>query len=176
MTELPNTVEAGGEPFTEAQVIELEKMIGLALPSDYREIILQYGSVFPKEDDAVVEIDWRRIDGEPLSKEDREEFETLYLFYGSWSEKNIRETYERIHLHDGRQPVVLPKQFLPIGHDTGGTLYLLDLSVTGGGSVWAWGKNLNDPWLQGINLYIGFVAYSFTDLIANRLKPVPEDW
>jgi len=178
MVEIPDAIDVD-RPFSEAQVVSLEAMLGESLPPDYRAFVLEHGTPYPVDDEAVVEVEWRRwrrIDRELIGEEEGADFETLYPFFGLWRPKNIQETYERIHMHDGRKQIFIEKHFLPIGHDTGGTLYLLDLSTSGEGSVWAWGMNLNDPWSQRANVYIGFVANSFTDLITNRLKPVPEDW
>ena len=169
---------AAGTPFSASEVAEIEQTVGMPLPESYKAFVAVHGNAYVTEDFddwRYVHVDWRRTDGRPVPPEDAEEIETVFPFYGLWPADTALDQYTTLHIADDRL-LTIPRHYFPIGHDTGGAKFWLDLSEEGKGSVWVIYTNINVPWGEEGNNYIGFVAHDFEDFIAAKLQDPPEDW
>ena len=171
MVDLPEGFEAR-DPFLAKEIEAISRAVGRPLPADYAGFVSLHGGAFAADDDRIVTATWQRIDGQPLDPSEAAEFEQIYLFPGLWPAAQVLdeiETVRRASINGN----VIPTRFLPIAHDTGGAVYWIDMEDE---SIWVWFTNVNELWGTGDNAHIGRVADSFTDLLENRLQPVPEDW
>lgn len=166
------------DPFSEAQISKLRQLTEFDLPEDYVSFVRTHGGGLFPMDGMVVDVKWQRFDGTPVGEDedDADELEDMHPFFTLWNPEQIIEEVDSVKRVLGTVGAVVPAHYFPIAHDTGGAGYWFDLSSEKPGSVWIRHANFNFAWGEGNNLYAGFVADSFTDLLTNRLKPAPEGW
>lgn len=142
-------------PITDFQLIEFEKVLGLTLPSEYRNHLLQHNggqcspnlfSFFEKGDKTTSRVDW-----------------FLALYEGDYD--NLKNYADMYKIAEKR----MPDGFLPIAHDDGGNLVCIACRGEDFGKIYFWDHekevdyNSSDDSDYG-NLY--FIAPSFSDFLA----------
>ncbi len=156
---------------SKAFVTEVEDRVGTTLPDGFKYIMTHFSPLYLDET-KTFEVDWRRIDHEPLSVEEQEDFERTFGIRAFSDEATLRK--EISFLLD-TPPCVTPKNLIPVATDMSGMYLLMDLSPEKHGTIWAWFPS-SDPWGQENNMYIGFMADSYEDFLFNRMQEPPEDW
>jgi len=177
MENLPEFVEPD-EPFSQAQIASLQALVEPDLPEDYVSFLTSHGAGLFPMDGMVVEVAWQRADGGSVGEDDDdfEDLDSKHPFFSLWDADQIEEQLESIRRQRATVGQIVPAHWFPIGDDSGGAEYWIDLLSDKPGSIWIRHSNFDYPWGEGSNQFIGFVADNFEDLIFNRLKPLPEGW
>jgi hypothetical protein len=164
-------------PNEKSRIIEVEKMIGIRLPDDYRTYLLQNNGVQPciegyekkpvfvrvlwPEDEPAKAFGDEQILAEPqILAEDKDEQETLDI---RWQIENDEGS--------------VPTDTIVIWRDPGGNFFLLGIRKHNYGKVYFQARAYLqfDPNGNVTHDAIAFVANSFTEFI-QMVEPEPDDW
>jgi SMI1-KNR4 cell-wall len=132
-----------GPPLTEEDVIEVERTIGVPLPSDYREFLRTYNGGRPEPCDFPIE---------GLANSPFGEIQTFFGIHDPIESCNLDWNVE---MFTGR----LPENFLPIACDSGGDLICYSLFGDDAGAVVFWDYHHEPPEPSYENVYA--IANSF---------------
>lgn len=157
----------GPEPFSEADISEIETAVGFPLPNAYREFALQYGSV-----------QYDTLDVDCAFKYEYREDGASMEFDGAISHflraDRVVQYFHGLTRDDGGDDLPkFPPIFLPIGMDYGQGNILLEL----GGEkerIFYW-EFQYDSWGKGNNVRLGFVAENLYDFVNNLEEFVDPD-
>ncbi len=157
MTEILESRRFG--PVSDAQIVELEGTLGYGLPQDYRAFLLEHNGGKPGADT----IDFEDERGPSSS-------DVNYLF-GVHRGEYYASLPKRMEMFRGR----IPAGFLPIGDDSGGNLWVLELEGPGRGRVYFWDhEGEADEGEPPTTRNMTVVAASFTDFLA-RLREFEDE-
>lgn len=172
MRELPPDWTEELDPFTPEQVAQIEARIGEALPEPYKEIVMTHGDLY-FEHPRLFDVEWQRIDGEPLDPAESRDFVTEYATYGFHSAERVLEQLDLIRMNIGDN---LPERYFPFAQDLQAMHLMLDLKRgRGHGAIWAWWFK-SEPWGTGDNQYVGYVAESLEAFLFEATRDAPDDW
>ena len=165
---------AGSSSASPAMVEQFESLANVRLPDDYRSFLLEVNGGKPvasKEQTgryAVVAVEWNGR--EPQESDDTAIIRYLYkledwagLFEDDRSEALTLPWAYRTYVLENRS---VPVGFVPIGHDPGGSLFLLDVSGQPG-SVLFWASDWFDQERMASDPYhnIGSIAPTFSSFL-----------
>lgn len=140
---------------SEQQVVKIEQKYGFSLPLDYRQFLINYGTLNFAED-----IVFLPIEKLPDSSEDG--YESIINFYGLENDHNdLKRLIER---YNGR----IPEDIIPIAECPGGNQLCISMNNDFRGKIYFWDhekekaqiNSLEDLWK---NIYL--ISNSFNELI-----------
>jgi hypothetical protein len=148
---------------------KFESMIGVRLPSDYREFLLEVNGGKPTGRGAdagkysIVDIDWN---GREPQQTDEKAIVDYLLLVEDWSNDRAKEAltvFGCYKLHVVEQHI-LPAGLITIGRDPGGSLFLLDVDGRQRGAVSFWARDWFDYDRQELDPYhnVGPIAEAFS--------------
>lgn len=181
MYELPAYAESDQSSATIAELRKIEGIIGCKIPEDYRHFLesCNGASIAMPPDDvgAAVNVEWLRSDLTTPQPEEVADFQVLFFIGGIWAAAEVISEMEQFFVHGDQSLGFLPRHYLPISHDNGGSDYIIDVSDgPQRGYVYLWPVNMNVSFGQERNEHIGFVARSFTEFVNEKITAPPEDW
>lgn len=146
---------------TSDQIGDVEKIIGLGLPEEYRQYLLSHKGGHPDPD--VFRVQWSGQDWA-----DGNELNSVAWFFSIYDGKdeNFLDYYET---HKGR----IPKDTIAIARDPGSNLILLGAVGPNKGKVFFWQREYEvDPGSGKEADYsnVGFVANSLSDFISSLFE------
>ena len=155
---------------SKSDLARLSKRVTGQLPPRYAKIITEYGIPSFDLDGRYFDVAWSRIDGEVVTAPELERLQTEFLTFGfltSETVANVLDMFERYAPRDGG--FAAPPHFFPFAQDVYSLTLVFDLSPERHGQIYAW-QPVPEPWGEGENRYIGFVADSLDDFLFNRLR------
>jgi hypothetical protein len=126
-------------------ITSLEKHIGKALPSDYKDFIVKYNGGYPQQPNSV-------IDNKNVS---------VRYFFGL----NVNNNYDLGHILNLYKDVI-PLNSIPIAEDNSGNLIVLSLDTSSYGEIFFWDHE---------DIKLTTIARSFTDFIDSLVVLTDED-
>jgi hypothetical protein len=140
------------EPCTEQQIAEFEQQIGMTLPEDYREFLLQWnGGTF------------RGVPAFPLREpQDQNDYGTIYGFFGLAREPSSNDLrYAGMRLDFDER---VPEHILAIGDNDFYEFVCISLGGADRGAVYLWRPGV--PWEEDGNVR----TYEYMDLAATSFR------
>ena len=175
MRPLPHSWNDNGTKLTVDALKTLEAHVSRPLPEDYRQLLIDHGSVWFGMDSKYFDVAWSRLNGQDLSTSGIEALGPEMAIFGLSSTDGIERMLGDIsrgsRIAGG---AALPDHYFPFAEDHFGAMIVFDLSPERHGQVYAWWPR-SDRWGEGENQYIGFVADSLDDFLFNRLRDESTD-
>ena len=142
------------KPATSEEISDFEKEIKSGLPSDYKSFLMEYNGGQPQPDSFKF-----FSDRDDASSVDR------FLSLGKEKNSNLLKYYNNYRNR-------IPSGFIPIAHDAGGNLIIMELKVNDNG-IYFWDHELEvdegeSPDMN--NVYL--ISKSFSDFINNLYEEV----
>lgn len=157
-----------------AELESLEQQVGFELPSDYKTFMMTFGPVGFGDEGVTYDVEWRRVDGKPLSsdedEDEDEDFEDDFLLLVLSNPEYIRECLSRLWLSGGAKVPRIPDKYFPIAQEAIYPYVVMSLEGDDYGAIYLYYPS-DDPWGTGENNYLGYIAKSFTDFIENKIRP-----
>jgi hypothetical protein len=177
MAKFPEFISCNDLGAAESEIEKIEDLLGHSLTKDYVETLKQCNAPYIESLDKVVHCRWLNLDQSPAEGDEAEEFETISPIFSLWNVDTIITELKQVHEYSDKSKTFLPKWFVPIAHNGGGGDYIMDVSSgPDRGSIYLWYVNLNDPWGDGNNRFVGHIADNFTQFIQEKIVDAPEDW
>lgn len=139
----------GAAEMTEGKLQEFEDKYQCKLPTDYRRFLLQHNGGFPSPDCVMIKEDGRTTATD------------VFCFHCLGDERPWANLEWHCKAFDGR----LPKDTLPIGHDSCGNLWLLNVAPDQDGSIAFWDHGSFDTFDETDFAAWPRVANSFQEFI-----------
>ena len=153
---------------------ELASRVRGNLPRRYVEILEVFGPPYFEKGDKAFTVDWSRFDGKKLRHDEQALFPEDYAISVFSSPPRLTEMLDHIEFCSSFEAPCLPRPFFPFATDVFSMMLLFDLSPERHGQIYAW-QPVPEPWGEGENQYIGFVADSLDDFLFNRLRDESTD-
>ncbi|MFM2423885.1 MAG: hypothetical protein RLZZ70_272 [Candidatus Parcubacteria bacterium] len=157
--------------FTLSEIQHIESTFNIKFPEEYVEIFTR-GSIYV-EDSLVFKAMWQRFDGRPITLEDVDEVETEYGI-SAFSTLEQIISLNQIFVIDAikRNRPSFPVGMIPFSYGASSVILLFatDNSDKKPGSVWVWPIS-DEVWGTRDNIYIGYVADSFTEFLFEKTAP-----
>lgn len=181
MYELPVSIESDQSSATLGELGKIEGILGCKIPEDYRHFLESCNGASiampPDEIGAAVKVKWLRSDLTRAQPEEVADFPVLFFIGGIWAAAEVISEMEQFFVYGDQSLGFLPRHYLPISQDNGGSDYIIDVSDgPQRGHVYLWPVNTNVSFGQERNEYIGFVARSFTEFVNEKIIATPKDW
>jgi len=161
------SISTQGRKLHEEDILDLEHRLGHSIPADYKRFLLDYNGGSPQQNchevqntegtniGSAIAIRWFYSIGGP------EDLSSVFLF-GGITEREIRKVYS-IEWNYSTFRERIPKNFLPIGCDSGGNQICISLYGEDEGNIWYWDHDAETYPPDYSNCYK--VADSFQDLL-----------
>ncbi len=182
MFKLPEYAKSRQSSASTAELERIESTLSCKLPADYREFLETCNGASinmpPDNMGAAVRVEWLRSeDLSEAASAEVAEYETTYFIVTIWPVENVISEMEQFFVYGDQSLGFLPRHYLPISHDNGGSDYVIDVSDgPQRGYVYLWPVNMNVSFGGAQNEHIGFVAKSFTEFVTEKIISPPEDW
>jgi hypothetical protein len=151
---------------TEDQIKNMERQIGVSLPSDYRKFMALYnggqiliGSVFPE-----FQVTWS---GKSFG------FDRSSVSYVYTLNRDINFSWHDAFLTLVKDQQRIPKDTIPIAHDRGSNQILLGVGESNFGKIYLWLKDyasIEDDIAPNYD-NVGLIANSFTEFLQKLHRP-----
>jgi SMI1 / KNR4 family (SUKH-1) len=157
--------------WTLLEIQNIEATFDIKFPADYVEIFTQ-GSIY-FDDGRMYEAAWQRFDGKAIALDDVDEIETEYGISTFSSLEQIvflNQTFVVDAIKRNRPS--FPLGMIPFSYGASSEVLLFAASNSDKkpGSVWVW-PITDEVWGTGDNIYIGYVADSFTEFLFEKTAP-----
>lgn len=177
MRDFPEFISCTDPGASESEIKNIEEFLGYRLPDDYSDTLKYCNAPHIESLDKVVHCQWLNTDLTPARDDEANEFEVINPIFTLWKTESIIKELMQIHEYSDNTKLFIPKFYLPFSHDSGGADYVINVSDDDHrGSIYVWYVNINEPWGEGGNRYLGYVADSFTQFIYEKIVDAPEDW
>lgn len=157
-------------PMTEAELNDLEARAGHRLSDDYRSFMKTMGPVNFGDDGATFDVDWRRIDGQPMAADEDEDFEDDFMLLVLSDAEVIASNIDFLNTAHGAQGPMVPPVLFPFAAQATRGYLLMSLAQSDSGSIYLYYPS-NDPYGEGENAYLGYIAPSFSTFLDTALRP-----